>query len=108
MIRGDVVWIDLGAGHGSEATKRRPCIVVSNDANNRAASTVTVVPCTTNVRAVYPFEVYLEDLLGRPSKAQAQQVRTVDRRRIVGRAIARLDPVVAGRVDDALRLHLGL
>lgn len=108
MTRGDVVWIELGSGRGSEATKRRPCIVVSNDANNRAASTVTVVPCTTNVHAVYPFEVYLEDVLGRPSKAQAQQVRTVDRRRIVTPAVARLGPILADRVDDALRLHLAL
>jgi mRNA interferase MazF len=108
VTRGDVVWIELGSGRGSEATKRRPCIVVSNDANNRAASTVTVVPCTTNVHAVYPFEVYLEDVLGRPSKAQAQQVRTVDRRRIVTPAVARLGPILANRVDDALRLHLAL
>jgi mRNA interferase MazF len=108
MIRGDVVWVDLDPARGSEADKRRPCIVVSNDANNRAAATLTVVPCTTNVRDVYPFEVHLEDLLGRPSKAQAHQVRTVARRRVVDRPIAHLDPISLRRLDDALRLHLDL
>ncbi len=44
---------------GSEVSKRRPVLIVSNDANNHAASTVTILPITSNVSRVYPFEVLL-------------------------------------------------
>jgi len=108
VIRGDVLWVDLDPVRGSEANKRRPCVVVSNDASNRAAATLTVVPCTSVVRDVYPFEVYLEGVLDVPSKAQAHQVRTVTKRRVVSRPIGHLDPVTLLQLDDALRLHLAL
>ena len=49
MRRGDVVWVNLDPVQGSEADKRRPAIVVSNDGANRTAQNlgrgvVTVVP----------------------------------------------------------------
>ena len=108
MNRGDVYWVDLDPTQGSEAAKRRPCIIVSNDANNRAAATLTVVPVTSNVERIYPFEVDLEDLLDRPSKAQAHQVRTISKARLVGPATATLTQRLAAELDRALRLHLDL
>lgn len=108
MTRGDVVWVDLGEPLGSEANKARPCVVVSNDVHNRLASTLIVVPITSNVSRILAVDVYLESLLGRPSKVQANQVRTVSKERIKGEPVARLDPVTAVRLDDALRLHLEL
>lgn len=108
MTRGELYWVDLDPTLGSEANKRRPCVIVSNDANNRAAATVTVVPVTSRVTRVYPFEVLLEGVLERPSKAQAHQVRTVSKMRLVGDAIARLDDEPMHELDEALRLHLAL
>lgn len=108
MKRGDVYWVDLDPSQGSEAAKRRPCVIVSNDANNRAAATITVVPVTSNVSTIYPFEVHLEDLLDRPSKAQAHQVRTVSKLRLIGTAAATLPPALTEALDHALRLHLAL
>lgn len=60
MRRGDVVWVDLDPAVGSEASKRRPAVVVSNDGANRSAQSlgrgvVTVVPVTSQTRNVYPF-----------------------------------------------------
>ncbi|MBX3143011.1 MAG: type II toxin-antitoxin system PemK/MazF family toxin [Trueperaceae bacterium] len=108
MTRGDIVWVDLGEPLGSEADKSRPCVVVSNDVHNRLAPTVTVVPITSNVSRILAVDVYLESLLGRPSKVQVNQVRTVSKSRVRGKAVARLDTATAVRVDDALRLHLAL
>ena len=108
MTRGDVYWVDLDPAQGSEAAKRRPCIIVSNDANNRAEATVTVVPITSNVTRIYPFEVALHDLLDRPSNAQAHQVRTISKARLIGTPVATLPPSVAAELDQALRLHLDL
>ena len=108
MNRGEVYWVDLEPSLGSEANKRRPCVIVSRDASNRAAATVTVVALTSNVRRVYPFDVYLENVLDRPSKVQANQVRTVSKERLLGPPVARLSGELMRQVDAALRLHLEL
>lgn len=113
--RGDIVLVDLEPVRGSEADKRRPCVVVSNDgANERATQlgrgTVTVVPLTTNTRHVHPFQVVLAAAstgLRADSKAQAEQVRSLAVERI-GRRVGTLPVGVLAEVDAALRVHLGL
>jgi len=94
-----------------EINKRRPVLIVSNDANNRAASTVTVLPITSNVSRVYLFELPLsaqESGLPQPSKAQAQQIRTISKERTAGRLVGRLGAVQMRKAGDAIRLHLDL
>jgi mRNA interferase MazF len=113
--RGDIHTVDLDPVRGSEANKRRPAVIVSNDAANATAGrlgrgVITVVPVTSNIERVYQFQVLLpaeETGLDRDSKAQAEQVRSIvvervgDRLGVVPRAVM-LD------IDEALRLHLGL
>jgi len=111
MKRGDIYYADLNPTVGSEINKRRPVLIVSNDANNRAANTVTVLPITSNIAKVFFFEVALsrEDSgLPKDSKAQAQQIRTISKERITGQAAGRLQPVKMRAVDAAIRLHLAL
>ena len=71
---------------------------------------MTVVPVTTNVARVYPFQVLLPaDRTGLPAdnKAQAGQIRSVDVQRL-GARLGELPPdLLAGR-DRALRVHLAL
>lgn len=115
MRRGEIRWVDFEPVRGSEVDKRRPAVVVSNDAANESASrhgrgVVTVVPMTTNTRRIFPFQVLLAaDATGLPqdSKAQAEQVRSVAVER-VGDLIAELDRDQVRALDDALRLHLAL
>src|SRR5919199_1023806 len=85
MKRGEIYYANLSPTVGSEIDKRRPVLIVSNDTNNRAATTVTILPITSNVSRVYPFEVLLnpdDSGLPKPSKVQAQQVRTISKQRI--------------------------
>ena len=94
MKRGEIWFADLSPTRGSEIAKRRPVLIVSNDANNRASSTITVLPITSNVTKVYPFEVFLassECGLPKDSKIQAQQIRTITKERITGSLIGELD-----------------
>ena len=115
MQRGDIVWVDFDPVRSSEANKRRPAVVVSNDGANLAASklgrgVVTVVPVTSNVRDIYPFQVLLPAdrcQLGHVSKAQAEQVRSVSIDRVGGVA-GRLPPDLLDDLDQALRIHLAL
>ncbi|MFZ0888554.1 MAG: type II toxin-antitoxin system PemK/MazF family toxin [Candidatus Binataceae bacterium] len=111
MRRGEIYYADLSPTVGAEARKRRPVLIVSNDANNRAAGTVTVLPITSNVSRIYPFEIVLsprESGLPKPSKALAQQIRTIARERLSGQPLGRLGTVLMDRVADAIRLHLDL
>jgi len=93
----------------------RAAVVVSNDAANATAErlgrgVVTVVPVTTNLRRVYPFQVLLpadDTGLRADSKAQAEQVRSVAVERI-GRRIAAVPAALMASLDEALRLHLAL
>jgi mRNA interferase MazF len=115
MRRGDIVTVTLDPGRGSEASKTRPAIVVSNDAANATATrlargVITVVPITSNVARVYPFQVLLpadQTGLRQDSKAQAEQIRSVAVER-VGRQIGRLATAAMAELDDALRIHLAL
>lgn len=111
MKRGEIFYADLDPTRGSETGKRRPVLIVSNDANNRAGSTVTVLPITSNVTRVYPFEVPLEadeSGLAKPSKVQAQQIRTIAKERLSGKPMGALSFDRMHQVEAAIRLHLGL
>ena len=115
MRRGDIFLVDLDPAQGSEAAKRRPAVVVSNDGANTVAArigrgVVTVVPVTSSVARIYPFQVLLPAAdcgLPRDSKAQAEQVRSVAVARL-GERIGRVPAPLMTRVDEALRLHLAL
>ena len=115
MRRGDICVIDLDPARGTEARKSRPAVIVSNDGANTTATrlgrgVVTVVPVTSNVERVYPFQVLLRagaTGLSVDSKAQAEQVRSVDVER-VQRRVGSVPPELMSQLDDALRLHLAL
>ena len=115
MLRGEIRVVDLDPVRGSEANKRRPAVVVSNDGANGTAfrlnrGVITVVPVTSNVTHVYPFQVFLpasECGLPNDSKAQAEQVRSVAIER-VGSRVGQLPASILADLEDALRLHLAL
>lgn len=115
MLRGEIRLVDFGPVVGSAAAHRRPAVIVSNDGANTSAArlgrgVVTVVPVTSNVARVYPFQILLDAVdtgLGRASKAQAEQVRAVAVER-VGAPIGVVPFDLMTQLDDALRLHLAL
>ena len=115
MLRGEICMVDLEPVRGSEANKQRPAVIVSNDGANLTASrlgrgVIAVVPVTSNVSRIYPFQVLLpadQTGLPRDSKAQAEQVRSIAVERVKGR-LGHLPPALLDELGDALRLHLDL
>jgi mRNA interferase MazF len=115
MQRGEIRLVDLVPVLGSEANKRGPAVIVSNDGANLAAArlgrgVITVVPVTSATERVYPFQVLLRAAdtgLHKDSKAQAEQVRAVAVERL-GTKVGALPPVLMAELDEALRLHLAL
>jgi len=64
MLRGEIRLTDLDPARPSEANKRRPAVIVSNDRANATAArlgrgVVTVVPVTSTIARVFPFQVLL-------------------------------------------------
>jgi mRNA interferase MazF len=114
MVRGEIRLVEFGQALG-EPARRRPAVVVSNDGANSTAArlgrgVITVVPVTSNVTRVYPFQVLLPaeaSGLDQDSKAQAEQVRSVSVERVQERLGSVPAPLML-ELDEALRVHLAL
>jgi mRNA interferase MazF len=115
MRRGEIRTVDLDPTRGSEASKRRPAVIVSNDGANSTATrlgrgVITIVPVTSNVERIFPFQVLLPSAatgLQVDSKAQAEQVRSVAVER-VGEQVGLVPAPIMLQIEEALRLHLAL
>ena len=106
MKRGEIWWVEFDPSLGSEIKKRRPAVIISNDASNRAQSRVQVIPLTSNAAKIYPWEAAVT-LDRTRSKAMADQIRTVAKARLsslAGAASAR----ELRAIENAVRFQLGL
>jgi len=109
--RGEVYLVNFDPTIGAEIRKTRPALIVQNDIANRH-SPVTVVCAITSQyeEPLYPTETLLsppEGGMKLQSVALANQIRSVDRQRLVKR-LGAVRPETMQRVDRALRLSLGL
>jgi len=109
--RGEVYWANLDPAVGTEMTKTRPVVIVSNDAGNQYSRRVIIAPLTSGgVQRVYRFEVPVsEGEAGLPhaSKVALDQIRAVDKQRL-GRRVGALSPDRMQQVDAAIRLSLAV
>ena len=87
--RGEVHLVALAPSRGREIRKTRPCHVVSPDELNEHHGPIIVAPMTTGSH-VYPFRVACR-FGGRAAHVVLDQVRTVDRDRLVKR-LGRVSP----------------
>ena len=91
--RGDVFLIELNPTRGDEIQKTRPCVVISPDELNAHLRTFIVAPLTTGSHP-YPFRVSCR-FEGRSGRIVLDQIRTVDRKRLVRRC-GKLSPSTLG------------
>jgi len=109
--RGEVYLVNFDPTIGAEIKKTRPALIVQNDIANRHSPITIVCAITSQYEApLYPTETLLsppEGGMKLESVVLANQIRSVDRQRLVKR-LGSLRPETMQRVDRALRLSLGL
>ena len=99
ITRFDVYLVTLDPAEGHEIKKTRPCVVISPDEMNRHIGTVIIAPMTTKGRS-YPSRVDCT-FQGRQGQVVLDQVRTVDKTRLVKR-LGKLPSVASSRVLEVL------
>lgn len=108
--RGDIWTVDLEPVVGSEQGKARPALIIQNDIGNLYSPVLIVATLTSGENAHYDVEVEVkapEGGLHHDSLVLLNQIRTVDKRRM-GRYWGRLSTATMERVDDAIKISLGL
>jgi mRNA interferase MazF len=109
--RGEIYLTALDPTVGHEIKKTRPALVIQNDVTNRYGMTTIVAAITSKVSdPPYPNEVVIHPSrtgLEVASTVRLDQVRTVDRRRLL-KKLGKVDEVTLRKVDEAISISLGL
>ena len=110
--RGEVYWVNLPLFDKSEKENirelqgRHPGLVISNDEQNKFSPLITILPLTSQVDKIYPFQVFSE-IKGRSGVILVDQIRTIDRKRFDGK-LGEVDMEMMEQIERALHLTLSL
>lgn len=112
LKRGEIVLVDLNPARGAEKRKTRPCLIIQNDIGNKFSpqTIIAVITSQKEIKKKFPTDVWIgkgEGGLEHPSIIQCDQIRTIDKRRII-KKIGAMDISVMKDVDGALRISLNL
>ena len=108
--RGEIWLVSLEPTIGHEMGKTRPALVISNDKNNQYSETITVIPITSKTEKLYPFETFIskeEATLPKESKVKCNQIRTIDKKRLV-KYFSKLPDEKMKEVETAILIHLDI
>ena len=112
LKKGDVILVNLNPAKGGEKKKIRPCLIIQNDVGNKF-SPLTIIAVITSQKEIdkkYPTDVWVEKGEGGldiPSIIQCDQIRTIDKKRII-KYFDSFNASIMGEVNKALKISLDL
>ena len=110
IVRGEIYIADLDPVVGSEQGGERPVLVIQNNLGNKHSPTVIVLAITSRFhkKRHLPTHVPIESGdLSKNSIALAEQVRTIDKSRLI-HYVGRASRETMDFVDDALKVSMGV
>ena len=109
--RGDIWLVNLDPTIGHEIKKLRPAVVIQNDIGNQYSPLTIVAPITSQrIEIIFPIEVLLtprNSQLPKTSKALLNQIRAVDKKRLIKR-LGKLNDEALAQMDEAIKVSLGV
>jgi mRNA interferase MazF len=106
MQRSEVWWVNFDPAIGGEIKKKRPAVIISNNASNKFLNRVQVVPLSSKTERLYPSEAAVV-FEGKQSKAMADQLATVSKVRLFRRA-GILSAEDMYKVEEAVKIQLAI
>ena len=87
LRRGEVYWIDLSLPSPKEKEKGiihelqgpHPAVIISNNQQNLFSPLITIIPLTSQLDKIYPFEVET-NLNNQKGKTLTDQITTIDKK----------------------------
>jgi mRNA interferase MazF len=106
MKRREVWWVNFDPSIGGEIKKKRPAVIISNDASNKFLNRVQVVPLTSKTERIYPSEAVVV-FKGEERKAMTDQLATVSKTRLFRRADV-LSQEDMRKIEEAVKVQLDI
>ncbi|QQY79722.1 mRNA interferase MazF [Keratinibaculum paraultunense] len=112
--RGEIYYVDLGFGEGSEIGKIRPCIIVQNDIGNLHSPTTIILPITHRLKNIWqPTQVILDKGMFNGNGTttgvvMGEQIRTINKTRIKSFTGERLSPQAMKRIEQSIKVSVGI
>lgn len=104
---GDIVWVDFDPVIGHEQAGRRPALILSDGNYNQMSSFILVCPITSSPRP-WPFKIDLSAQLPIGGQILVDQIKSIDKQRIVSPAIGKVEENNLAEVRGLLAVLLGI
>jgi mRNA interferase MazF len=102
---GEIYWVEFDEETvGTELKGLHPGLIISDNWYNEEGERVIVMPCSSTLNPIYPFEVFIPNLAnnGRDGKVMVDQIKGIDKKRLSKRAVNRLTENQLEKINQIL------